>query len=362
LGPFSGLAAQFGVTQETGAEWAADKINKSGGFKVGNDTYTIRVVTCDDKFSGSGAATCAYQLLDEGVRYIIGPIGPIGVEAVLPILTQAKAFFADSSQYVPSRPEEPYRLQCSPLDLHNYYHRFYYQMLLKHHPEIKAVALMEDASQKDTMMAASAKVAQEMGLTVLAEATYESGTTDFYPQLTKLVATNADAIDMGVYAVGNMGLVVKQARELGYKGVLFAAQWASPELLVQQAGVQAVEGLVTNQVDYESSFVPEATRTLYHEYLQRYPDIYFGNTTFFAYVAAQIYVQAITKAGSFDADAVAGVFDDPNFTFDYFGFKQAKLGGREYYGIARCLPFPLGMTEIRNGKAVEIDLTMMEIP
>jgi hypothetical protein len=70
----------------------------------------------------------------------------------------------------------------------------------------------------------------------------------------------------------------------------------------------------------------------------------------------------IQQAGTFDTDTVAAVFDDPNFRFDYFGSMQAKLGGCEYYSIARDFPFPIGLTKFQNGEAVQVDLTFMEIP
>ena len=115
-------------------------------------------------------------------------------------------------------------------------------------------------------------------------------------------------------------------------------------------------------MDYASTLVPARTRELYQESVSRFTKVAFGNTALFAYVNTNMYVGAIQKAGSFDPDAVAAVFNDPNYRFDYFGWENQKLGGREYYGIARAAPFPLGLSQIRNGKSVQIDFTMMEIP
>ena len=55
------------------------------------------------------------------------------------------------------------------------------------------------------------------------------------------------------------------------------------------------------------------------------------------------------QAGSTDAEAVKAIFDGPNFTFELFGFPDAKLGGIETYGIARIFPFPLAVSVIENG-------------
>jgi len=40
----------------------------------------------------------------------------------------------------------------------------------------------------------------------------------------------------------------------------------------------------------------------------------------------------------------------------------AELGGYEYYGIRRCLPFPEVFSEIRNGKIEQLAINWIEIP
>ncbi len=54
-------------------------------------------------------------------------------------------------------------------------------------------------------------------------------------------------IDIGGVA-GSLGLISKQARELGYQGIVYAAQWTTPEA-IEVAGEGAVS-LHMNSVDW----------------------------------------------------------------------------------------------------------------
>jgi len=74
-----------------------------------------------------------------------------------------------------------------------------------------------------------------------------------------------------------------------------------------------------------------------------------------------VYVKGIQQAGTTDTEAVAAAFDDPNFTFDFFG-NEVKFGGRETFGVTRVFPFPNAFSVITNGELVQLDLQWVEVP
>ena len=92
--------------------------------------------------------------------------------------------------------------------------------------------------------------------------------------------------------------------------------------------------------------MPEGTRELYYEFEARTTDVPFGNTITMAYEAVNLFVLGIQRADSFDPDAVKAVLDDPDLRFDWFGFKNSKLGGIEYYGRPYVFPMPLGISVV----------------
>ena len=360
IAPLSGPGATWGVPTEAGAKWAAARINEAGGFKVGADTYVIKIVSCDTKLSNSTALECATRLVqDEGIHYLAPFHADIRVAETM--FTEEKVFELEWGITVrPLVPESPYRINGFPLGPDCAWSTEFDRLVVKRHPEIKTVALITGISSKDSFHVCEVKAAEEVGWTVVAEDFTQAGTTDFYPILTKIVAKNPDAIGLENSYPGDMALMVKQARELGYRGAIFAPNGVLPEFLIPITGVAAAEGFMNNQPDYSSDVFPEATRALYADYMKRYPQISMYTTTLAAFVGVNLYVKGIQQASSTDPDAVRAVFDDPNFRFEFFGLPDQKFGGIETYGIARNMPHPLVLSIFQNGKNVAMDMMMCE--
>jgi ABC-type branched-subunit amino acid transport system substrate-binding protein len=83
------------------------------------------------------------------------------------------------------------------------------------------------------------KLWEGSGGKVAATVYYDRGTQDFSPALTKLLEKNPDAIFPMVAPAQH--LIVKQARELGYKGLLMG--WGGdPWITIKVAGREASDG------------------------------------------------------------------------------------------------------------------------
>jgi branched-chain amino acid transport system substrate-binding protein len=68
-----------------------------------------------------------------------------------------------------------------------------------------------------------------------------SGSTDFYPVATRLVAANPDLIDFGGTIGRDQSLGCKALRELGYKGKIMLG-YSDAKSFVEVAGADAAEG------------------------------------------------------------------------------------------------------------------------
>jgi len=64
-GPLSGGAALYGQNTLEGLQMAAREINDKGGFKVGDETYEINLVSLDDKYAPSQAAVNGKRLVQQ---------------------------------------------------------------------------------------------------------------------------------------------------------------------------------------------------------------------------------------------------------------------------------------------------------
>ena len=362
LSALSGPAAPWGIPFEEGAEWAIDRINEAGGFKVGNDTYMLKLVECDTKMVASVAGECATRLVyDEGIHYVIGPISLPELSAAAPVFNEEIVFSVDFAAYFDPT-QFPYAFHTIPLGEDATYIRSFMSMVLKQRPGIKTIAYTNsEGTSQETWHPCELKVAKEFGLTVVGEEFFAGGTTDFYPILTKLVAKKPDAINMESAAPGYLALQIKQARELGYQGIMMAPNGTTPEQLIPVTGVQAAEGFLNNQADYDDPAWPEATKALNQDFKRRYPHSSIYTLTISGFATVNLYVQGMQAAGTTDPAKVKTVFDDPNFTFDFFGFEE-KLGGHETYGLARWYAFPNALSVFTNGQLKQLDFDLVEVP
>src|SRR5690606_10959007 len=62
--------------------------------------------------------------------------------------------------------------------------------------------------------------------------------------ITKIMSLNPEIVELGGTAPATAGLIVRQARELGYKGLFSKMGGAGPYDIVAAAGVEASEGII----------------------------------------------------------------------------------------------------------------------
>jgi ABC-type branched-subunit amino acid transport system substrate-binding protein len=135
---------------------------------------------------------------------------------------------------------------------------------------------------------------------------------------------------------GTQALWLKQARELGYKGTMLGSNAGDPRTYCEVAGNAAVESFLNNEPVYSDDIWPQTTQDLYAQWERLMGEgAQMGLCNYLGYGCITFYKQAIEAAGSIDPDEVMKVMDDPNFTYEWFGLQNQKLGGIERYGIRR---------------------------
>jgi len=349
--PLSGPGAPWGYEAQQGAQWAIDKVNAAGGIKVGADTYVLKLVKCDDKLTGSVAAECASKFVyDEQIHYAIGPL--VTYPAMSPILTPGKCFAASpaNATSLTIGPDFPYSLAIAA-PIPQWVDAFWKQAY-RFHPEIETVVIVSGTDLAgDLYSAASEAIHAKYGRKVTGVVRYQPFSQDYYPVLISVAAKNPDVLDFAGGMKGDIDLMVKQVRELGYTGLLAGSSHGDTASTVEVASAEAAEGFMINDPDYGSDLYPETTRQLYAEYRQHYGKP-FSAITYGSYGGVMLFVQAIKKAGSTDPDEVMKVFDNPDWEFEWFGMSGRSLGGMETFGIRRCVQDEVGYSEVINGVKV----------
>ena len=352
LGPLSGSAAPYGAELVRGAEMRAEEINKAGGLKVGSDVYRIKLVSYDHKASAAEAATATNKLVfQDKVKYIIGNAIGATCNAAQTITEPQKVLFGFVCWGTKNLgPDKPYSFRT----IHSQWEVVepFYRWIKEKHPTIKRVASISpnDTSGVDTNTAVE-KAAKGLGFEVVTQETYERGTKDFYPVLTKILATKPDMIDMAASLAGEAGLILKQARELGFGGAKGWTGGQNPFLLVEVAGKDAAEGVWSPaNVNVKSDYVNAAVRKFGEEYEERYKEVP-GVVAIGNYGAFDVFTKAMQEARSIETEKVlAALTQRPYETV----WGTLVIGGKETYGIDRQFLYPVVISEIRGGKLVDL--------
>ena len=352
LGPLSGGAASYGVELQRGAEMRTDEINKAGGLNVGGDVYKIKLVAYDHKAQAAEAATATNKLVfQDKVKYIIGNAVGATCNAAQTITEPNKVMFGFVCWGTANlAPEKPYsfRSMLSQWELAEPFYRW----VKENHPRVKRVAVISpnDTSGKDTNTAV-VKALKVLAFEVTADEYYERGTKDFYPVLTKLLAQKPDMIDVAAAPAGEAGLILKQAMELGFKGAKGWTAGTNPFTIIGVAGREAAEGVWSPaNINVKSEHVNSAVRKFGEAYEKRYGEVP-GVIAVANFAAFDVFTQAMQRAGSIETDRVLEVLTKERFETVW---GPLVIGGKETYGIDRQFLYPLVISEVREGKIVDL--------
>ena len=230
----TGDIPKVGEASKFTGEMLKEQINKQGGLKVGNKSYTLNFIYEDNEAKAESAAAAALKLITQD--QVLGIIGPQASKQAIPA-----GEVADTNQCVlisgwstnpKTTANRPWVFRACFLD------PFQGPVLAKFATEElkakKAAVLYDIASDYPKGLAEFFKEAFEKIHGKGSVAAFETFTTkdrDFSAQLTKVVASKADVLFTPQY-YDEVPLIVKQAHEMGWKKpILGSDSWDSAELM-----------------------------------------------------------------------------------------------------------------------------------
>jgi branched-chain amino acid transport system substrate-binding protein len=347
LMPFSGDGALWGKTELASIQVASEELNAAGGLKVGNDTYMLAVKAYDHQWDPAVAATTARKAVRDGIRYIVSWSGP-------EVLAENAAERGTTVLTFVCAPD----LICQgPEHLNNFMSWFYYadsiQVLYKYahetYPDYKTVvAIATDDAEGIQEAKGMAEVVKPLGFEVLDPVRISGDETDYYPVLTPLLKKGVDIIDVGSPGPEDVGLIIKQARELGYKGTFAMADAPNISEYADIAGWDAVEGFL-GAPEY-SALTTERGKAWQKAYKAKTNGDTATSPTY-DYDSILLLAAAIEKAGSVDPEVVRDVLP----TVTVVGAKgEVKFGGEDVLGIPRLMEMPINVVQVKDGKVVDV--------
>ena len=358
--PLSGRGATWGLAAQKAITVKQKEVNGRGGLNVGGEKYKIEIIWEDDKYNAAAGRMAAEKLVNrDKVKFIHGSQSSAVILAVQPITEPNKILFLVNS-YAKEvlTPDKPYTFRMVLTS--NEILQGMYPWMNKTYPSLKNVAFVEpnDASgwsiEKDCK-----RIAEQNQFQVVFSQFYERGTSDFYPLLNKLIVQKPDFIDFTGAPPGDQALIVKQLRELGYKGKTFSGTTLDPLEFCKIAGVQNAEGHISNTHDLLGAYTTEGQKKYYDDYMAIHGKP-FDPVTPKYHLYLDILVQAIEKSGSLDPTQVKETMEKMEEWHTIFG--AAKFGGKEHYGIKRQIVTPVYISEIVNGNLVNRGTMLPALP
>lgn len=293
FGSLTGGTATFGQSTHRGIIMAAEELNEKGGLLK----KKIKIATEDDRSLAEEAKTAVLKLIKQ--KKVIALIGEVassrslaaapeaqknGIPMISPASTNPqvtevgdfifRACFVDSFQG-----EAMAKFAYTTLKMGN-------------------VAVLKDIKNDYSVGLAEyfVKTFRLLGGGISSDESYSESDIEFRAQLSSILAKNPDGIFIPGYYT-EVGLIARQARELGFRGYLFGGDgWDSSKTI--QIGGEAV-----NNSYFSTHYASDDPNPQIQDFIKRFKSIY-GETpdamAVLGYDAAHLLFDAIRRAESFE--------------------------------------------------------------
>lgn len=344
IAALTGPGAPWGKACKVGAQLAANEVNARGGLLVGGKKYTVEVVAYDDKYNANDAVAAYNRLTrQDGVKFIVMFASPSTMalrqtiendDVIAMTAAQTKKALEPTTRHM-------FRyLSTSPVYLP--------AVVGWMHDNLRARRVVVVNPNDDTgwdQTEFSERTYKNKGFEVLGHELFERSQLDFTPLLTKVLAMKPDLIDMSGASPVHSGLLVRQARELGYRGRFAKLSGPCPNDIVKTAGAKGAEGTI-------HALNADPNSPAYKKLIADYAAIdgHEPNDTIVFFVEGpRILLRAIEKAGTVDdVNKVAAAFAKALPMQSVLGDKL-ELGGKATFGVDAEVMNPIYIGESREG-------------
>ena len=353
IAALSGGGTAWGLGLERGVQIALDEVNDAGGLRIGGKTYTLGLVAYDDQYNAAQAKIAVDRLVQQdGVKFVMGPVGSPGALSSLAVTQPAKVLqFVDG--YAPGILKNDFnaayifRIDNSNLEFAAPVVAWIRQTMPQVH-KIGMIAPNDATGQAaiPTLVAAYRKQGFDVWMDY-----YERGTKEFTPVLLRMMAQNVDLFDLNSASPGDAGLMVKQVRQIGFKGTVLQAGGAGVDEIMAIAGPLA-NGFIKYDVVNEAE--PQA-KPLIAAYAKKYSGPMNGMVPIY-YNATQILLEAMRRADSLDTTKVRDEVEKmQGWNTALYG--PLRWGGKAAYGDDHQILLPFYMKQV-DGKSVVLKATL----
>ena len=323
-------------------------LNESGGITVNGQKYKIEITSQDDQSSPTGAVTAFAKLLQDDIKFM--------VSSMFPPANMAISKNAEKNKVIRIMAVGLGKTQLNSNTKYNFFAsatiyniKPAYDYFVKSYPDKKRIALvLPDNPETDFVKDNLERVIDSNNLPIVFNDVYAEGTQDFNPIITKALASNPDAIDLGFCIPPWEKAIITGARDLGFKGPIFGSLLlGDPHVLNSMISPNyAYDIFSAGSVDVTSPKMPQMVKKL-GEKLKK-DGIIFNMDSTTLVEAIYPLLQAIEKAQSFDPDKVVASFENMKSIDTLYG--PGFVGGQDDFGINHVVIRAGTLSRIVNGK------------
>ena len=235
----SGPASSLGIPEENTAKMMEDQINAAGGV----NGHLIEMVIYDDETDPGKCPTLTTRLIEQdNVLAIIGPTTSGNSMAIIDIITNAEIPLVScaAALSIVTPVEERYWIFKTPQTEKEAVTEIYTYMQAN---GITKVALITDTSGFGAAgLAFLASDAEDYGIDVVAEQTFDSGDTSMEAQLTNIMGSDAEAVICWA-TTDESATVALDMQTLGIEIPLYCSHGIANMDFIEQAG-DAANGVI----------------------------------------------------------------------------------------------------------------------
>ena len=345
VAPLTGGGAPWGLATQYGTKIVAEEINAKGGLEVGGKKYKVEVIAYDDQYKAADSVAAYNRLVNQdGVKYVI----LMHSAATMALKQQVEddkiiaLTSAGTGKSIDANSKYMFRLYSIADD----YDPPFVAWLKNNVKERRVVILNPNDETGWDQTQLVAKLFKQDGFDVVGTELYERTVKDFQPVLTKIMAMKPELIDLGSTSPATAGLIVRQAREIGYKGLLVKSSGPSIKDIVAGAGKEAAEGMI-NLIYVDTT--KESYKRLaasYNKFVPQEPNEMI--VTF--YDATNVLLHAIQKAGDVNDTAKVAASFAKALPMPSVQGDELTLGGKGSSGGAQQIVTVDYVGIIKNGE------------
>lgn len=296
-GSMTGSESTFGVSTHKGVMMAVEEANKAGGIKG----KQIRVISYDDQGKADEAVTAVTKLITQDkVQLLLGEVASSRSIAAGAVAQQYKIPMVSPSSTNPKVTQiGEYIFRVCFID------PFQGSVMAKfaiNNLKLKKAGIFRDIRSDYSVGLANffAEEYKKLGGEIVADVAYSSGDMDFKSQLTSIKAKKPDLLFVPGYYT-EVGLIARQARELGYKGTFLGGDGWDSEKLTEIAGEAILGGYFSNHYSHEDK--NPVVQNFVAQYKAKYGEIPNGLAAM-GYDAALVSIDAAKRAADLSPKAV----------------------------------------------------------